>query len=669
MMGDPLTSTVADPESAHTLLTIEQPQVNHNGGWMAFGPDGFLYIGMGDGGNGLDLGPGHTPETGNAQDLTDNLLGKILRIDVSGDDFPQDPERNYAIPPSNPFVGREGDDEIWAYGLRNPWRASFDRSTDDLWIGDVGESTREEINFLPAGHPGGANFGWRLREGTIATPNQTVGGPRPPGAIDPIYEYAHVFPDTEFSGGAVTGGFVYRGPVAAFQGLYIFNDTNLPAKIWTLDPDAVDISASVMSLATKLPRSYDGIFLGQVPSWAEDADGNLYAVQLDAYGGVFRIATHSQDAVWNGDSAAAGAPGDGQSWSQGANWTRGAAVDSLVVAEDHVVFASGSSQPIIKLESERLVSAATFNAPYTLAEGTLRVLSGNVTVAEDVTATIESTLMGETEHRSIRKLGPGALLVHGNAGQTVVKEGTLGGNGMLDHLTVRHGGTVAPGDSIGVLTIENSFTMHDGARLEIQLGGTDNSNPLETQYDQLVVGGPVNAAGILDVTLFDLGSGPFQPVNGEFFNVLSAEGEISGSFGEMNLPELAAGLAWEVDTSNRQSLVLRVAALLDGDYNVNGIVDAADYVVWRNSVDASGRGLAADGTGAGGVPDGVVDDADYQLWRANFGKTVPPPVDASIVNVPEPVSSTFVALGALVALTRRRSATEWCLAGRRIGRG
>jgi glucose/arabinose dehydrogenase len=669
MVGDPRTSTVADPDSAHTLLIIEQPQVNHNGGWTAFGPDGYLYIGMGDGGNGLDFGPGHTPETGNAQDLTDNLLGKILRIDVKGDDFPADPLRNYAIPQTNPFVDKEGDDEIWAFGLRNPWRASFDRLTGDLWIGDVGESTREEINYLPADHPGGANFGWRLREGTIATPNQTVGGPRPPGAIDPVYDYPHPHPETELTGGAVTGGFIYRGPVAAFQGLYFFNDTNFPAKIWTLDPDAVDIPASVMSLHGKLPRSYDGIFLGQVPSWAEDAAGNLYAVQLDANGGVFRVATHSQDAVWNGNDAAAGAPGDGQSWSQAANWTRGAAADTQIVAEDHVFFVSGSMQPVIKLEAERLVSAATFNAPYTLQQGTLRILSGNLAVAEDVTATIESELMAETEHRSIRKLGLGTLLIQGSAGQTVVKEGTLGGTGTLDHLTVREGGTVAPGNAIGILTVDHSFTMHDGARLEIQLGGTDNSNPLDPQYDELVVGGPLVAAGALDVSLFDRGAGTFEPVNGEFFSILSSVDEITGSFADVDLPDLAGGLVWEIDTSDSQQLVLRVVALLDGDYNADGSVDAADYVVWRNSVDETGRGLAADGTGAGGLPDGVVNDADYQLWRANFGRTIPPLDVAAAANVPEPYTVFIAAFGVLLALIRRRGGKESTAIARRIARG
>jgi hypothetical protein len=344
-------------------------------------------------------------------------------------------------------------------------------------------------------------------------------------------------------------------------------------------------------------------------------------------------------------------------------------VDSSIVAEDHVFFAGGSTQAVIKLEAERLVSAATFNAPYTLQQGTLRVLSGNVTVAENVTATIESNLMAETEHRSIRKLGPGTLLVQGNAGQTVVKEGTLGGTGTLDHLTVRQGGTVAPGDAIGVLTVDNYFTMYDGARLEIQLGGTDNSDALNPQYDQLVVSGPFNAAGVLEVTLFDRGAGMFEPVNGDFFSIASLVDELNGSFDEVNLPELPGGLVWEIEMSDRQELVLSVVALLDGDYNVDGVVDAADYVVWRDSIDETGRGLAADGTGPNGLPDGVVNDADYQLWRANFGKTVPVPAEAGATNVPEPHALSIAAIGAMLVLTWRRGGKESIAFGRRIARG
>src|SRR5690606_35516870 len=127
-------------------------------------------------------------------------------------------ERNYAIPPDNPFVGVTGDDEIWAYGLRNPFRAGFDRLTGDLWIGDVGQQTREEIDFQPAGSPGGENYGWRLREGSIATPTGGVGGPPPPDHVEPVFDYARTM------GSTVIGGTVYRGPIAGLRGRYVFGD-------------------------------------------------------------------------------------------------------------------------------------------------------------------------------------------------------------------------------------------------------------------------------------------------------------------------------------------------------------------------------------------------------------------------------------------------------------
>ena len=149
MNGDPM-ATLADPSSAFTVLKVTKPESTHNGGWIAFGADGYLYMSIGDGGNGNDANggssfpPGHTPVTGNAQDLTDNLMGKILRLDVDGPDgqpgttdddgFPSSAVKNYCIPPSNPFVGTSNDGEIWQYGLRNPWRCSFDRETGDLWI-------------------------------------------------------------------------------------------------------------------------------------------------------------------------------------------------------------------------------------------------------------------------------------------------------------------------------------------------------------------------------------------------------------------------------------------------------------------------------------------------------------------------------------------------------
>jgi glucose/arabinose dehydrogenase len=187
-------SNVADPNSEVVLLNVDQPFQNHNGGMLAFGPDGYLYAGLGDGGSGGD-------PFGNAQNLN-TFLGKILRLDV-------DSAQPYAIPPDNPFGN-----EIWAYGLRNPWRFSFDHLTGDLYIGDVGQNSWEEIDFVPAGTPGGMNFGWNIMEGT----HPYKGGPQD-GLVPPVAEYGH-------SQGrcSVTGGYVYRGTMPEWNGVYFYGD-------------------------------------------------------------------------------------------------------------------------------------------------------------------------------------------------------------------------------------------------------------------------------------------------------------------------------------------------------------------------------------------------------------------------------------------------------------
>ncbi len=283
--GDP---DVADPKSATLVLGFDQPQANHNGGWIGFGLDGFLYIASGDGGGGYDDDAGHSPGTGNGQDITDNLLGKILRIDVDDDDFPADENANYAIPASNPFVGKSGDDEIWAYGLRNPWRASFDVPTGRLYIGDVGQDSREEIDVEPGESAGGTNYGWRLREGTIQTPS--VGGARPAGAVDPIYDYVHG--DGDFEGFVVTGGYVYRGPIAELQGRYFFADYGTE-RIWSLVYDGSDPSAhDGTNFSELLDRTEEldppgSQAINSISSFGVDAAGNLYIV--DHGGEVFRI--------------------------------------------------------------------------------------------------------------------------------------------------------------------------------------------------------------------------------------------------------------------------------------------------------------------------------------------------------------------------------------------
>jgi glucose/arabinose dehydrogenase len=269
--GDP---DIADPGSGTVIITYSQPFSNHNGGWLGFGPDGFLYISTGDGGSGND--PGNR-----AQDITDQKLGKILRIDVDGDDFPGDETRNYAIPNSNPFVGKTGDDDIWAYGLRNPWRASFDRLTGDFYIADVGQGQREEINFQFASSTGGENYGWRVMEGTRCNfPNDTLPC-NDPSFTPPIHEYSHVpVPDGGFS---ITGGYVYRGPIKELQGVYFFADY-VSNQIWSFRFDGTN-KTDFTNRTTQLSPDVGSI--GSISSFGEDAAGNLYIVDLG--GEVFKI--------------------------------------------------------------------------------------------------------------------------------------------------------------------------------------------------------------------------------------------------------------------------------------------------------------------------------------------------------------------------------------------
>lgn len=192
---------VADPNSEVRLLGVQQPFPNHNGGGLAFGPDGSLYIALGDGGSGGD------PQ-GNGQNVN-SLLGKILRVEVNGG-------KPYAIPADNPFGS-----EVFHYGLRNPFRFSFDALTGDLWIGDVGQGAWEEIDFLPAGTPGGINFGWNRFEGM----HDYTAGDIPADYRPPLFEYGHD------QGCSVTGGYVYRGTMPEWQGVYFYGDF-CSGKVW-----------------------------------------------------------------------------------------------------------------------------------------------------------------------------------------------------------------------------------------------------------------------------------------------------------------------------------------------------------------------------------------------------------------------------------------------------
>jgi glucose/arabinose dehydrogenase len=283
---------VANPSSGVPLLwstgerVIRQPFANHNGGCMAFGPDGFLYIGMGDGGSGND-------PTDNAQ-TPGALLGKMLRIDVA---VPDGNVAGYAVPGSNPFVRVGGyRPEIWAIGLRNPWRWAFDDfgpgATGALLIGDVGQGQWEEIDYEPAGR-GGRNYGWVVREGAHPTPGISGIAPAFLPMIDPAYEYDHTV------GQSIIGGYVYRGSLLReVTGRYFFADFSL-GKVFSaaVSVDPVTHEASLTDVADHTSALNSSVGGGSVSAFGRDAAGELFLVDY-AHGRILRL-THQPDAPLN----------------------------------------------------------------------------------------------------------------------------------------------------------------------------------------------------------------------------------------------------------------------------------------------------------------------------------------------------------------------------------
>ncbi|MDQ4076752.1 MAG: PQQ-dependent sugar dehydrogenase [Chloroflexota bacterium] len=263
----------ADASSEAVLLTVQQPYTNHNGGNILFGPDGYLYIGMGDGGAGND------PDN-NAQDES-TLLGKMLRIDVDR----RQGSLSYAIPADNPFFDNPGAapcgeteanrcSEIWALGLRNPWRFSFDRETGDLYIGDVGQNDWEEIDFQAASSRGGENYGWRCYEGNNRNPN--IPPCEVPDHVPPIHDYSHDM------GRTITGGFVYRGTTyPEMRGHYLFGDY-VDGNLWALkEVDGTWQITGRMENALNNPSTF-----------GEDINGELYVADISS-GRIYRIAVNS----------------------------------------------------------------------------------------------------------------------------------------------------------------------------------------------------------------------------------------------------------------------------------------------------------------------------------------------------------------------------------------
>jgi glucose/arabinose dehydrogenase len=250
-----------DTDTRRELLEIDQPFPNHNGGQLAFGPDHFLYIGMGDGG-------GQGDPNGNGQN-TNVLLGKILRIDPTTPSA----DKAYGIPAGNPFATGGGAPEIWLFGVRNPWRFSFDTATDDLWVADVGQDEVEEIDWLPAANDGagrGVNLGWNIKEGDTTY----HGGDAVGALVDPVFEYTH-----EGQNCSITGGYVYRGQdVPALRSAYIFGD------YCTADIRALVLQDGAVADERELGVS---VASNSLSSFGQDQTGEVYVLSTD--GTVYKI--------------------------------------------------------------------------------------------------------------------------------------------------------------------------------------------------------------------------------------------------------------------------------------------------------------------------------------------------------------------------------------------
>ena len=589
-----LTADQVDSTSARDVLSITQPYSNHNGGWLDFGRDGHLYIAMGDGGSSND------PHN-YSQDRS-SLLGKMLRLDVSGDDFPTDATRNYRVPATNPFVGQAGmRGEIWAYGLRNPWRNSFDRATGDLYMGDVGQSAREEINFQPAASAGGENYGWRVREGTIST---GLTGQSGTPLVAPIYDY--VRGSGTFQGLSVTGGYVYRGPVAALDGQYffgdyvrgrlfslVFNGTTPGAFNGTNFTSRTDWTASTTTTAGTI---------GNISSFGEDAAGNVYLV---SYGGsVFRIGLPALS--WS-------VAGTG-TWSAAAtNWTTGSGSAAAWNAQRRAVFTP--TQAVVRLTGDVSVGLGMeFRGAQARLEGVggRVILAGTTSALNQIdviaggTATVAVPLVAAA---GLLKTGAGALVLTGSggpAGPTTIRGGAV----VVAHETalasgtvrIESGGTVrvAPGlsASLGGLRLAGGTLDVSNGRVSLRAGSYD---PVAIQAGLQSGRGGGDWRGPAGVTSTAVAAADGPAPRGV--------GWLAESDGAMVLAYAAPGdtnLDWQVDLLDTANFLAAgqfdsssLATWSEGDFTYDGLVDILDAADFLSTglYDAGGY----NGSGAAGV--------------------------------------------------------------------
>ena len=610
---------------ATTILRYDQPLHDHNGGFVGFQPGDAdtLWIATGDGGN----NDGNPDPSRGGQSTTD-LRGSILRIDVSEDDFPADPDRNYRIPADNPFAdGTGGLPEIWHYGIRSPWGGSFDQATGDFFFGDVGQVTREEVNFERAGSSGGRNYGWRVMEGSQPSSFAQDPGdlpPNDPSFTAPVHDYVHSGGygsgnSQQFEGRSVTGGYVYRGPIAELEGKYIFGDWS-SRQVWAVEIDrnangglgqVVGGSLTDLTDTFDRPLGAQGNFGSGVTAFGEDATGNLYFSQLN--GALYKIAlvepppppptpmpmepvpfrddfnddwlydatgTVPPGEIWddvynegnggNGFNANTSNAGQLTMGINGTGWEGGGRDDGRFLFRE--VDASTLQEVRIKISQQ--------TPGFWSAAGILVRAAGPL----DDNAANDNFLSAHSFRTSP------------TANSAVMSSVTAGVEGET-------GTSVDSADDLMFIRLVNNgdgefemFTSSDGTNWISRHVGTH----------------PALASGMLEVGVW------------------------GGTFGTL------AGATAQFDWAE---VILGVPA---GDYNEDNIINAVDYTLWRDTL---GRQVTA-WSGADGDGDGMVTAADFDVWKQNFGKTIPNLGGAgSLAAVPEPNAWPLLLLGGAIMAT------------------
>ncbi|MEO8099076.1 MAG: PQQ-dependent sugar dehydrogenase [Acidobacteriota bacterium] len=448
---------VADPASAVILLTIPQPFANHNGGQVRFGPDGFLYIGLGDGGSGGD------PQN-NGQNLN-ALLGKLLRIDV------ESAPGTVRIPPSNPFVNRAGArGEIWAYGLRNPWRFSFDRANGDLWIADVGQDNYEEVNYQPSESPGGEDYGWRIMEGLHCYNPSNC---NMQGLTLPVAEYSHAG-----SACSITGGFVYRGQMwPGLRGTYIYADY-CSGRIWGLDRSGSNWVTRVLLDSGLGITTFGQDEAGEV--YLAAANGRIYRVDLLANVPRFYAAN-----VVNAASFAGGAVAGSLAtvFAAGVRDTPGFSVASglpLPPTMDGIALSmDGISAPLLSVSNLNGVEQVNFQVPFELQGRT----SAALVISRAGASSAPQTVTLQAQQPGVYTLdGTRAIAVH-NTSYTLVTDPSPLAAGEFAFLYASGLGAVTNAPVTGAAAASSPLAR-TVAQVHVTLGGL----PCEVQFSGLAPG-------------------------------------------------------------------------------------------------------------------------------------------------------------------------------------